>query len=199
MKTLYLIDVIDRDSTEDPVYLDKIKTTEQGRIVLSLGDRESLLSSKQKHRIFGICYWKFIQGFYWTRPWEKFLNCPIGPDGVTWILDTCPDSFCGTQIFRDRRNSLIFCPTCNRHYNKPWKKEIKTFVFEKYIDKIKKQNFCHACGKTDPAWSNDDVKLCIKCFPKYGDVSFSNVDLGTKIPFPASIILSASMKGNEIT
>lgn len=199
MRTLYFIDAIDRDTTEDPVYLDKLKTIEHGRIVLSLGDRESLLSNKQKNRIFGICYWKFIQGHYLTKSWEAFLGFPIGPDGVTWIMDTCPDAYCGTQTFRDPKETFIYCPSCKRKYHKPWKKKINTFVFEKYITKIKKQNFCQACGKANPPWISEDTKLCEKCFPKYGDSSFTNSNDGTKISFPSSIILSVAKKGSKAT
>lgn len=195
MITLYYIDAIDRNGTEDPVYLDKNETLKHGRIVLSLGDRESLLSNKNAKRIFGICYWKFMQGYYFIKPWEEFLGCPISPDGTTWVEDMCPDVHCGTKTFRDPKSPRLHCPNCNREYSKPYTKEINTFVFEKYIDKIKKSEFCHACGKPNPIWTKEDTKLCVKCFPKYGDTSFS-CDYGTKIPIPAEIILSAERERN---
>jgi hypothetical protein len=196
MKTLYLIDAIDRDGTEDPVYLDKLETIANGRIVFSLGERGRLLSSKHKNRIFGICFWKFIKGFYYIKPWEEFLGFPISPNGTTWVEDACPDTHCNTSVFRDPRIAKIYCPSCKRYYSKPYKKIIDTSVFNKYIEKIKKSDFCQACGKRDPIWKSEDTQLCSECFPKYGDTSFTCFNHGTKIPIPAEIILSAARGEN---
>lgn len=189
MKTLLLIDSIDRDETEDPVYLDKIKTCLDGFLSFSLGDRAKLLSSKHKNRILGICFWKFSNGYYFIKPWEEFLGCPISPNGVTFVSDICPNIHCATPLVRNPKDPQVYCHKCNRAYSKICTVPHGIVAFEKYIEKLKQKQFCHACGKKQIDWKSEDVELCNSCFMKHGDLSFVATGTGTKIPVSAEIML----------